>query len=309
MNGRPAMPLISRARRLVWSVIFRSGIAALLPDRLFTSIEYWCYTGRRLDLQRPVDFNQKVQWLKLFCRNPLYVTCADKYEVRKYVKAKIGAQYLNECIGVYDKVEDIVFNELPSRFAIKATHGSGWNLICKDKSQFDWAAACKVMRKWMRSDFSKVGREWQYHRIQPRIVIEAFMEEPDGTPLRDYKLFTFEGETKYVAVEFDKKDGLHYLNIYDAEGRFQTDKKIGNRNDPSYIKALPPCWFKMQSLAHALAEDFPMCRVDFYVLGGRRVIFGEMTFTPGKGCNSISPQTFCDEMGSYINLPKHILTK
>lgn len=309
MNGRPAMPLISRARRLVWSVIFRSGIAALLPDRLFTSIEYWCYTGRRLDLQRPVDFNQKVQWLKLFCRNPLYVTCADKYEVRKYVKAKIGAQYLNECIGVYDKVEDIVFNELPSRFAIKATHGSGWNLICKDKSQFDWAAACKVMRKWMRSDFSKVGREWQYHRIQPRIVIEAFMEEPDGTPLRDYKLFTFEGETKYVAVEFDKKDGLHYLNIYDAEGRFQTDKKIGNRNDPSYIKALPPCWFKMQSLAHALAEDFPMCRVDFYVLGGERIVFGELTFTPGKGCYSISPQTFCDEMGSYINSPKHILTK
>ena len=109
---------------------FRSGIAALLPDRLFTSIEYWCYTGRRLDLQRPVDFNQKVQWLKLYYHNPLYVTCADKYEVRKYVKEKIGAQYLNECIGVYDKDEDIVFDELPSRFAIKAAHGSGWNLIC-----------------------------------------------------------------------------------------------------------------------------------------------------------------------------------
>lgn len=299
----------SALRRIIWRVLYHSGMAGMLSDKLFTKLMYWAYMGRRLNLDCPVDFNQKEQWLKLHHRDPLYVSCADKYEVREYVKEKIGAQYLNECIGVYDKVEDIVFAELPSRFVIKATHGSGWNLLCKDKSKFDWSGACKVMRKWMRSDFSQVGREWHYHRMQPRIVIEAFMEEPDGMPLRDYKIFTFKGETKYVAVEFDKPDGLHYLNVYDAEGRFRADKKIGHRNDPDYIKDIPACWLKMQSLAYALSKDFPMCRVDFYVLGGEKIVFGELTFTPGKGCNSFFPQTFCDEMGSYINLPKNTLTK
>lgn len=297
------MKISSALRRNIWRGLYHSGMAGMFSDELYTNLMYWAYMGRRLDLQRPVDFNQKVQWLKLYYHNPLYVTCADKYEVRKYVEERIGGQYLNECIGVYDKVEDIVFAELPSRFVIKATHGAGWNLLCKDKSQFDWSAACKVMKKWMRSDFSRVGREWQYHQIQPRIVIEAFMEEPDGMPLRDYKLFTFKGETKYVAVEFDIPDGTHYLNVYDGNGEYQCDKHIGHQSDPNEMVLPKACWDRMKELARELASTFPMCRVDFYVVGGDRIVFGELTFTPGKGCNNILPQSFCDELGSYIELP------
>ena len=292
-----------RFLRLFWVALCRTGISALFSDVFFTRLLYFCHTGRRLDLQRPVDFNQKVQWLKLYDRNPLYVTCADKYEVRKYVKEKIGAQYLNECVGVYDKVEDIQFSDLPERFVFKATHGSGWNLICADKTKMDWVKACRKMQGWLKRDFSRIGREWQYHHMKPRIVCEAFMSEPDGLPLRDYKLFTFNGETKYIAVEFARQ-GEDRINFYDAAWNFQPEKHTCPGNDPSFVIARPACLDEMKSLARKLASEFPMCRVDFYVPGGREVVFGELTFTPGKGCNDFSPQSFCDELGGYIVLPR-----
>jgi hypothetical protein len=259
--------------------------------------------GRRLDLQRPFDFNQKVQWLKLYYHNPLYETCADKCAVREYVKEKIGVQYLNECIGVYDKVEDINFPDLPERFVLKATHGSGWNLICSDKTKMDWVNACRKMQGWLKRDFSMIGREWQYHHIKPRIICEAFMSESDGSPLRDYKLFTFNGETKYIAVEFTRQCEAR-INFYDSEWNFQPEKHTFPGNDPSYLVARPACLDEMKSLAKKLASQFPLCRVDFYVIGGKKIFFGELTFTPGKGCNDFSPQSFCDELGGYVDLPE-----
>ena len=297
---------MSGTLRVLWSIFWRVGLGGLLSDVIFTKIMYYCYMGRRLDLRRPLDFNQKVQWLKLNYRDPLYVTCADKYAVREYVREKIGGKYLNKCIGVYEHVGDIDFSKLPSRFVLKATHGSGWNIVCSDKSRLDLEKACIKMRKWLKSDFSRVGREWQYQKIPPRIICETFMEESDGSPLKDYKLFTFKGETRYIAVEFDKKDGRHYINFYDAEGRFQSNKSLDAPSDTDAIR-LPDCIEEMKMLAKKLAGGFPMCRVDFYVLNGEKIVFGELTFTPGKGCNAFHPQSFCEELGSYIELPEKVI--
>lgn len=287
-----------------FSFAIRLGVTNVLSDKDFTKILYYLYTGRRLNLNSPDDFNQKIQWLKLNYRNPLVVQGADKYGVRALVSERIGAQYLNRLIGVFSNVEEIDFDKLPERFVMKATHASGWNLVCPDKNKLDVVDAKRKLHKWLTADFSQVGREWQYREICPRIVCEEFMEEADGSPLRDYKLFTFKGETKYVGVEFDKPDGKHYLNIYDAEGVFQPQKRLGDLCDGNYLKELPSCWEQMKELARKLASDFPMCRVDFYVLNGTKIVFGELTFTPGKGCNSFHPQSFCEELGSYIELPR-----
>ena len=294
--------MVGRILKKAWSLAWHIGLTNFLSDEAFTKVLYYCYTGRSLNLASPDDYNQKIQWLKLYNRDVRYVTCADKYAVREYVKEKIGEQYLNKCIGVYECVEDIDFRKLPDRFVLKATHGSGWNIVCADKSTLDWQDAYRKMRRWLKSDFSRVGREWQYRDIKPRIICEAFMEETDGSPLRDYKLFTFRGETKYIAVEFDAPGGQHFINFYDANGIFQATKHLSEPCDASAIH-LPGCLEEMKSLARKLAEDFPACRVDFYVLGGKKIVFGELTFTPGKGCNAFIPQTFCDELGGYIDLP------
>jgi len=289
--------------RKLFSLGMKTHLSDFLSDEAFTRLLYYCYMGKRLNLDNPQDFNEKVQWLKLYHRTSLYVQCADKYAVRQYVKEKIGCQYLNKCIDVYEKVEDIDFLSLPDSFVLKATHGSGWNIVCPDKSKLNWHDACGKMRKWLKNDFSRIGREWQYREIPPRIVCEAFMEEPDGAPLKDYKLFTFNGETKYIAVEFDKPDGRHYINFYDANWDYQKDKHLAEPCDETAI-VRPECLEEMKSLAGKLSADFPMCRVDFYALGGKKIVFGELTFTPGKGCNRFWPDSFALEMGQYIKLPQ-----
>ena len=307
-----------------WSVARILGLTRLLPMECFIRLQYHAMTGKRLRINPPVDFNEKLQWLKLHYRNPLMVTCADKWAVRGYVKDRIGEKYLAECIGVYDDVEKIPFESLPQQFVLKATHGSGWNIICPDKSKIDWTLAKAKMRKWLRSDFSQNGREWQYHEIKPQIICEKFLVDPELPMLRDYKLFTFKGGTKYIWVDFTESagklgnerieqaigyskpkivDGLvRYRNIYDANWNFMPGRGSLHPCKQTDTVKKPECLSEMLDVAKKLASDFPQCRVDLYVLGGKRVVFGELTFTGGNGCNAFYPQTFNDELGSYIDL-------
>lgn len=310
--------------RILWAGARRSGLTNLLSDEQYVRLQYNVMTGKRLRLDPPIDFNEKLQWLKLHYRNPMMVTCADKWAVREFVKERIGEKYLAECIGVYDDVERIPFESLPQQFVLKATHGSGWNIICPDKSKIDWNLAKKKMRKWLTSDFSKVGREWQYHEIKPQIICEKFLVDPETPALRDYKLFTFRGETKYIWVDFIEPVGndgcksceqeigyskpkivdgmVRYRNIYDTEWNFMPDRGSLHPCKETDIVKKPECLGEMIEVARKLACDFPQCRVDLYVLGGKRIVFGELTFTGGNGCNAFYPQSFNNELGSYIDL-------
>lgn len=318
---------MDRILQKAWAITRICGLTKLLADEKFCRMQYSAMTGKRLRLNPPIDFNEKLQWLKLHYRNPLMVTCADKWAVREFVKERIGEKYLAECIGVYDDVEKIPFDDLPRQFVLKATHGSGWNIICPDKAKIDWNLAKKKMRKWLKSDFSKNGREWHYHEIKPQIICEKFLVDPETPVLRDYKLFTFKGETKYIWVDFTESatgeqdasieqevgyanprvaDGcVRYRNIYDAQWNFMEGRgSLYPCQDTSSIKK-PQCLDEMIEVARKLACDFPQCRVDLYVLGGKRIVFGELTFTGGNGCNAFYPQSFNDELGSYIDL-EHI---
>ena len=306
----------------IWSIVRVLGFTRILGDKKFVQLQYFSLTGKRLRLNPPIDFNEKLQWLKLYYRNPLMVTCADKWAVREFVKERIGEKYLAECVGVYDDVEKIPFEALPRQFVLKATHGSGWNIICPEKAKIDWKLAKRKMRKWLHSDFSKVGREWQYHEIKPQIICEKFLIDPETPVLRDYKLFTFKGETKYIWVDFTETasnsqpiaqdvgyskprivDGMvRFRNIYDSKWNFMPGRGSLHPCKETDIVKKPECLDEMIEVARKLAGDFPQCRVDLYVLGGKRIVFGELTFTGGNGCNAFYPQSFNDELGSYIDL-------
>ena len=180
------------------------------------------------------------------------------------------------------------------------------------------------MRKWMKTDFYNNGREWQYHSIRPRIICEEFLVDPNVDILRDYKLFTFRGITKYIWVYFTERkgdatnkdfkqcvgyskpnitDGYNkYLNFYDTAWNFKPGcgSELPCKETNTIIK--PKSFTEMIEVAYKLSHDFPQCRVDLYVLGGKRIVFGELTFTSGNGCNAFYPQTFNNELGAYINL-------
>lgn len=257
--------------------------------------------GREVDLENPIKFNDKLQWLKLNWHDPIATKCADKYEVREIVKEKIGEEYLNELIGVYESVDEINIDELPEKFVLKGTHGSGFNIICKDKNELNWDLEFKKMRLWLKNNYYLSKREWVYRDIKPRIICEKYLEEFETGELRDYKIFCFNGEPRLIQVDFDRFKN-HKRNLYDLNWNL-IDAKIQYPNDPFVKIDRPQKLCEMLKLSKKLSEDFPHVRVDFYHIDSK-LIFGELTFFHGAGFEKFWPEDFEEKMGSWLQLPK-----
>lgn len=124
-----------------------------MPDKPYLQIFYYAEFGKFIDFKNPKTFNEKLNWLKLYYRRPDLITLVDKYEVKKYIADKIGEQYVIPTLGVWDKFEDINFNELPNQFVLKCTHDSGGLVVCKDKSKLDLKKARKKIEKSLANNY------------------------------------------------------------------------------------------------------------------------------------------------------------
>lgn len=254
---------------------------------------------RRLNLIEPKSFNEKIQWMKLYDRNPLYQKLADKYAVREYVKNRVGGEYLTVLLGLYERVEDIVLDAFPERFVLKATHGSGWNIICQGRQAFDWNSSMKKMKKWLNSNYFDLGREWAYKHIPPRILCEEFLEDENGMIPKDYKFFCFSGAPLFVQVDLDRFEN-HTRVFYNQEWERQPFELAYPA--PSYDLARPRQLEEMLFVASSLSKDIPFCRVDLYSLP--KVIFGEITLYPENGQENFRPQKYDEILGGYFKLPR-----
>ena len=183
----------------LWHLI-RSIVKNRLPDKYILKREYRLRMGIPLNLQNPQIFNEKLQWLKLYDRNPLYTTLVDKYAVKKWVSEKIGEQYVIPTLGIWEKFEDIDFDKLPNKFVLKCTHDSGGLVICKDKTKFDIESAKNKLNKSLKQNYYYSLREWPYKNVSPRIIAEKYMEDSRDAELRDYKFYTFNGEPKFIQI-------------------------------------------------------------------------------------------------------------
>jgi hypothetical protein len=278
-----------------------------IPDKTMIKMQYFIKTGRRLNLKNPQRYTEKLQWYKLYYRDPLMQQCADKYDVREYVRSKGLGYILNECYGVYERVEDIDFDSLPDQFVLKDTLGGGGNsiIICKDKATFDFENAKKQMQKWLSIDSNKKheGREWVYQGRKHRIIIEKYIESnPSEGGLVDYKFFCFNGEPKYLYVIADRIlgqiAGIGIFNVnFELLSVIRTDERPLERNIEK-----PKNFDEMIDIVKIISKDFPHVRVDLYNQDGN-IIFGENTFFDGSGYHKYEPDEFDYELGSYFKLP------
>lgn len=273
-----------------------------LPNRSLLKVRYRYYTDEKLNLENPKKFNEKITWLKLHFHVPILTQLADKYLVREYVSKKIGDTYLNELYKVYYNVDAINFDELPNSFVLKGAHGSSLNLIVKDKNKLDIRAAKTTMHKWMKHcQYKKVGLEWAYKNIEPKIIAEKYLEEPGKDVLYDYKFFCFNGEPKFLQIDIERgiKD---FRCFYDLDWN-QLPFSVLNKTlfDCNVLK--PSNFEEMKTFAKTLADNLPFVRVDFYSVNNK-TIFGEMTFYPGDGKEIFSPHKYNSIVGNYLTLPK-----
>ena len=262
---------------------------------------YEYYTGKKLNLENPVEFNQKIQWMKVYYRPPILTQLVDKYAVRTYVEEKIGSTYLNELLGVYEHVREINFDELPDQFVIKGVHGCHFNLIVTDKCKLDPLKSRLLMHKWMnKNQYYRGGLEWAYKNVKPRLIAESYLKEMGQAIINDYKFFCFGGRPHFLQIDVGRgvDDFRCFYNIEWQKLDFNTGLK--NFYEGEICK--PSNFEEMVDIATKLADSFPFVRVDLYNIDGR-IVFGEMTFYPSDGRNDFVPAEFNKIIGDYLELP------
>lgn len=287
---------------LIFPYVGHFGLLNWLPDATYLKGCFRAYLGYKLDLENPKTFNEKLQWLKLYDRNPAYTQMVDKYAVREYIKNTIGEEYLIPLLGVWDSFDEIDFDELPNQFVLKTNHDSGTVVICKDKKTFDIDAARKKINKRINYNYYYPGREWPYKNVKPKIIAEKFMVDESGYELKDYKFFAFNGEIKALYVATDRQSGIATFDFFDLEFNHLPIKTHGHPNSNNKLSQ-PRGFYEMVELAQKLSEGIPHVRVDFYDINGD-VYFGEMTFYHMCGLTPITPIEWDYTLGSWIQLPQ-----
>lgn len=288
---------------LLFASLGHRGFLNWMSDTVYLKILYFVRLGKRLDLNNPQTFNEKLQWLKLYDRNPLYTTLVDKYAVKKWVAGKIGAQYIIPTLGIWDKFEEIDFEKLPNQFVLKCTHDSGGIVICRDKQSFDKKRARRILNNCLRHNFFWCTREWPYKNVPPRIIAEKYMQDEKTQELRDYKFFCFGGITKTLFVASDR----YHLNEETKFDFFDVNfvhlPFTNGHPNALLLPEKPQCFEEMKNLAKILSAGMPHVRIDFYEINGK-VYFGEITFFHWSGLMPFNPEKWDYTFGSWLKLPK-----
>lgn len=278
---------------------FALSLLRLIPDELYLRILYRALTGKRLHLKNPHTFNEKLQWLKIHDRKPVYTQMVDKVGVRDIIAEKVGADYLVPILGVWDSVDQIDFDALPSQFVMKCTHDSGDLVICKDKQSLDVDAVKAKMKRGLSTDLFVKAREWPYKDVRPRVYSEVYLADENEDQLTDYKVFCFDAVPRLIQVDYDRFTD-HKRQFYTPEWEL-TDISFHFPSDTSKQLEKPAVLREMLDIAACLSKDIPFLRVDFYIVAGKLYV-GENTFFPGAGFGKWWPDGTDEWLGNFLNI-------
>lgn len=263
---------------------------SFVPDKYMLKLQYWIKLRRKLNLEEPERYTEKIQWYKLYYRNELMTHCVDKYEVRRFVESRGYKSNLVELYGVYTQVDDIDFSKLPDKFVIKTTNGSGTNFICDGKRDFDDLSCKRKISEFMKRPTISSGREWAYYDVQNKIIVEEFLEDEGNIygGINDYKFICFNGEIHCIVVDVGRYTE-HRRNFYDLNWNLMNVSSDHENIDDIIEK--PQNFEEMKKMVMELSKGFPHVRVDLYNIKGN-IYFGEMTFYPWSGYVEFEPDEF-----------------
>lgn len=252
-------------------------ICTHISPKLGSEVIYYIKFRKKLNLNNPKTFNEKLMYIKLnnYNLNESVWKCADKYTMREYcMKLGVNEKNFPKLLGTYNNANEIDFSKLPNKFVLKCSHGMGYNIICENKSKLNYKKTRKKLNKWLNTKFGYDSAETHYNHIPPKIICEEFIEDKKGEYPVDYKIYCFNGFPKVVLVCTDRK--IHYkTSFYDVDWNRVYLRNEENQEDISKPKAFE----EMLDIAKIVSKNFPFVRVDFYEKNSKAVL-GEMTFTP-----------------------------
>lgn len=289
-----------------FNTLNRHGFLHWLSDPVFLRIDYWLKLGKRLNLDNPQTFTEKLQWLKLYDRRPEYIIMVDKIAVKEYVAGLIGYDYIIPTLGVWEKPEDIDWDSLPNSFVLKWNHDSGSVVICRDKSVFDKEAAIKKLSFGAKVNGFWYGREWPYKGVKPFILAEVLLDpNSDNKTISDYKWFCFNGEPIFCQVIQDRFT-KETIDFFDTNWQHQDFIGLNPIAVPAKEEPSRPKNLETQiSIAKKLSQGIPFARIDLYEVN-EHDFFGEITLYPASGFGEFYPRKYNEIIGKMLHLPGEV---
>ena len=278
------------------------GLLNWMPDKAYLKCVYRGWMGgKKLNLKNPQTFNEKLQWLKLYNRKPIYTTMVDKYASKKFIANLIGEEYVIPCVGgPWKSVDEIDFDSLPNQFVLKTNHDCGGVVICKDKSTFDLEKAKEILARHLKRDYYIEHREWPYKNVERCIFAEKYLEEESGVEAIDYKVMCFNGKPKLIQLHLGRFT-YHTQDFYDINWQKQEYELALPKSD--IVTPKPEFLDKMLEMSEKVSEGISQVRCDWYYTGGR-LYFGEATFFEDAGFGIFEPKELDYTFGSWITLPE-----
>lgn len=273
----------------------------LMNDEAYNKLLFFIMFGRIPDFDNPKTFNEFICARKVRLDEYWLSKYTDKYAVRDYVAQCIGEKHLNEIYGVFRSFDEIPFETLPNQFVLRGTHGSGYNVIVKDKKTFDRQKAKKFVNRFLKENYYYLGREKNYFDIEPRVLCDKFIAGvADGT-VPEAKVFCFGGKAKFISYNV-VINGHTFSNHYDAEW----NKLNFRQGYPGYKNFLEiPNREELIELAEKLSQPFDFVRVDLYNLPDS-ILFSELTFHSGGGLVPFEPEEFDYRFGEFFKELKNL---
>ena len=291
---------ITHPKQAMSFLINYTGVLNWMSDRPYLKLMYWLKLGKKLNIDHPDTFCEKLQWLKLYNRCPEYTTMVDKVKVKEYVANIVGPEYVIPAIGVWNSPDDIDFDSLPDKFVLKCNHASHLGTyICRDKSKMDIEKVKAALRRGLRDNYYLHSREWPYKNVPRKILAEKLIEDnnrQNSNDILDYKFFCFDGEPRFLYVSDDSHHSV-FLN---------TDWTYADMSRDDYkplkeVPTKPDNLNEMLDVARKLSKGIPHVRVDLYNVNGQ-IYFGEMTFFTNGGFIPFNPESCDKEIGDMLQL-------
>ena len=264
-------------------------------------LKKWWFSMKRkqLNIDNPKTFNEKIQWLKLYDSTPIKSNLSDIYMVRRWIKEKIGVEYLIPIIGLYGKFEDINFQNLPKQFVIKYNYDYGSTIIVKNKSCLNLTDVKSKINGYINENLSfKNIIQFQHKEEEPKIIIEKYLN--DGLDdLRKYQIHCFNGIPKFLWIDNDNNNHkFQRQNLYEL--------KLNNNNINTYYPVIslnnnPKLLDKMMNISSILSDNFTYARIDLYIIK-EKIFFSKIAFT--SLIWEELPERYEKKFASFLKLPK-----
>ena len=264
----------------------------------YKSRSFYYKKERNLNESNLVTIQQKINYLTVHESPDFKSKIVDKILLHDFSIKKLGFDICVPIIKIYNNSEEIKLEDLPDKFVLKCNHGSGMNIFCKNKTNFDIENAKLVLNNWKNINYGLKYSEFQYINVDRKIFSEIYLKDE----IEDYKIYCFHGFPKFIRVQKHLK-GMNWKinNYYDLHWKLtEIESGIpGYLRRPDIIFDKPKNFNLMIEYAKKLSEDFAFVRVDLYNINGK-IFLGEMTFTPSNCGFQLKNMEQSIELGKLI---------